>query len=566
LTRPPFVPGLFIILALLGCAGPAPPNAAVTPVTLKFVDATAASGVDFLHRTGAAGTKYLIETMGSGVCAFDYDGDGWSDLYFVQSAPLPDAPADPLLHAALYRNLGNGRFSETTGSAGVGNPGRYGMGCVAADVDNDGDQDLYVTNFGPNTLYRNNGDGTFTDVSRQAGVDNPLWGTAAAFADYDSDSDVDLFVGNYLDFTLAKHKRCGDVARNLVSYCHPDAYDSVPNVLYRNNGDGTFTDVTREAGLWNLEGKTLGALWTDYDQDGDVDLFVANDSVRNFLYRNDADGTFTEVTLESGTGYSEEGRPQAGMGVDAADVNGDGRMDLFVTHLSNEVNELYLNNGDGTFTNGTNVAGLGGPSLLYVGWGTAFFDPDNDADLDLYVTNGHVMDDIESYSDFITYRERDHLYVNNGTGRFVERGFGAGALFREQDVGRGMTLLDFDSDGRLDVALTRNGGRARLLRNETATSNHWISLRLRGQKSNRDGIGAWITLSAGGKLQVAERRSGFSYLSDSDGIIHFGLGANSGPVEVEVRWPSGLKETFRALMPDQISSLTEGTGGAPATR
>ena len=566
MTRPLRVPALLALLALPGCAAPGPPGVAAKAVTPRFTEVTKPAGVEFLHRTGAAGTKYLIETMGSGVCAFDYDGDGWSDLYFVQSAPLPDAPADPLLHAALYRNLGNGKFLETTGPAGVGNAGRYGMGCAAADVDNDGDEDLYVTNFGPNTLYRNNGDGTFTDVSRRAGVDDPLWGTTAAFADYDSDSDVDLFVGNYMDFTLAKHKRCGDVARKLISYCHPDAYESVPNVLYRNNGDGTFTNVTREAGLWNLEGKTLGALWTDYDLDGDVDLFVANDSVRNFLYRNNANGTFTEVTLESGTGYSEEGRPEAGMGVDAADVDGNGLMDLFVTHLSNEVNELYLNNGDGTFTNGTNVAGLGAPSLLYVGWGTAFFDADNDADPDLYVTNGHVMDDIEAYSDFISYRERDFLFVNNGTGRFVERGLVAGELFGEADVGRGMTVLDFDHDGRIDVALTRNGGRARLLHNETSPLNHWVSLRLRGRQSNRDGIGAWITLAAGGRRQVAERRSGFSYLSDSDGMIHFGLGAHSDPVELEVRWPCGLRETFASVLPDRIITLTEGSGLAQVNR
>ena len=550
-----------LLLSLGRCARsspPSPPKPAVDPV--KFTDVTRAAGIDFRHRNGAAGMKYLIETMGSGVCAFDYDSDGLTDLYFVQSAPLPGAAPDPLLHASLFKNLGGGRFQEVTARAGVGNTGRYGMGCAVADIDNDGDPDLYVTNFGPNTLYRNNGDGTFSDVSRASHTDNPLWGTAAAFADYDSDGDLDLFVGNYLDFTLAKHKRCGDVARHLISYCHPDAYESVPNALYRNDGHGVFTDVTREAGLWNLEGKTLGALWTDFDGDGDVDLFVANDSVRNFLYRNNGNGTFTEVTLASGTGYSEEGRPEAGMGVDAADVDGDGRMDLFVTHLSNEVNELYLNHGDGTFTNGTNAAGLGAPSLLLVGWGTAFFDADNDADPDLYVTNGHVMDDIEQYSDSITYRERDMLFVNDGKGRFADAGSAAGPFFLERDVGRGMTILDFDGDGSLDVALNRNGSGAKLLRNETRSGNHWITLRLRGTKSNRDGIGAWITLRSGVRRQVAERRSGFSYLSDADGSIHFGLGPNPGPVEAEVRWPSGLKEVFRALTPDRFVTLTEGTG------
>jgi hypothetical protein len=554
---------LLLFLALLALArcsrSPSGPRAPRHDLP-RFTDVTEAAGIDFTQRTGAAGMKYLIETMGAGVCAFDYDADGLTDLYLVQSAPLPGTPPDPLLHASLFKNLGRGRFVEVTGRAGVGNPGRYGMGCAVADIDNDGDEDLYVTNFGPNTLYRNNGDGTFADVSRSSHTDNSLWGTAAAFADYDADGDVDLFVGNYLDFTLAKHKRCGDVARQLVSYCHPDAYESVPNALYRNDGRGVFSDVTRAAGLWNLEGKTLGALWTDYDQDGDVDLFVANDSVRNFLYRNNGDGTFTEVTLAAGTGYSEEGRPQAGMGVDAADVAGHGRMDLFVTHLSNEVNELYINRGDGTFLNGTNAAGLGAPSLLLVGWGTAFFDADNDGDPDLYVTNGHVMDDIEQYSDSITYRERDLLFVNDGKGRFADGSVAAGPFFLERDVGRGMTVLDFDADGAVDIALNRNGSRAKLLRNETRAPHHWISLRLRGTRSNRDAIGAWITLRSGGRRLVAERRSGFSYLSDADGIIHFGLGTNPAPVEVEIRWPSGLKEAFRALTPDRFVTLTEGSG------
>jgi enediyne biosynthesis protein E4 len=551
---------LGFVLVLSGCArGDAPSAPAATP-RLRFADATGPAGIRFVHRHGGEGKKYLIETMGPGVCVLDFDGDGLPDLFLVQSAPLPEAPPDPALHSVLYRNHGDGTFTDVTREAGVGNVGRYGMGCAVGDVDNDSDPDLYVTNFGPNALYRNNGDGTFTEIGKEAGVDDPRWGASAAFADYDGDSHLDLFVTNYLDFTLAKHKRCGDVARNLISYCHPDAYEGIPDVLYRNNGDGTFTDVTRRAGLWSREGKGLGAVWTDFDRDGDPDLFVANDSVRNFLFQNNGDGTFSDVTLLAGVGYSEEGRPEAGMGVDAGDADGDGLMDLFVTHLSNEVNELYRNNGDGTFSIATHASGLGEPSLLYVGWGTFFLDADDDGDPDLFVTNGHVMDDIEAYSDSITYLEPDFLFENLGSGRYVLRGDDAGAFFREKAAGRGAAVLDYDRDGRLDIALTRNNAPARLLHNETVTGNHWLSVRLRGTRSNRDGIGAWLTLKSSGGTQVAERRGGSSYLSASEGLVHFGLGRARAPLRLEVRWPSGLTEAFTDLVEDRTVSISEGSG------
>ena len=560
--RSTLLPPTALLAALAACASP-PPAAQRPPdpgTRIRFTDVTEASGIRFLHRHGGTGLKYLIETMGAGVCVLDYDGDSYPDLYEVQSAPLPGAPADPLLYAALYRNNRDGTFTDVTEEAGAGNAGRYGQGCAVGDVDNDGDSDLYVTNFGPNSLYRNNGDGTFTEVGRKAGVDDPLWGTSAAFADYDRDGFLDLFVANYLDFTLAKHKRCGDVARKLISYCHPDAYEGVPSVLYRNNGDGTFTDATRKAGLWNTEGKGLGVVWLDYDRDGDSDLYVANDSVRNFLYQNNGDGTFTDVTLFSGTGYSEEGRPEAGMGVDSADADGDGRMDLFVTNLSNEVNELYRNNGDGTFTIATNQAGLGEVSLLFLAFGAEFLDADNDGDMDLYVTNGHVMDDIEAYSDSISTRERDFIFENVGGGRFLERGPQAGPFFRIQDMGRGMAILDYDRDGRLDVALSRNGGRARLLHNDTPGPNHFLALNLRGTRSNRDGTGACVEVTVDDRLIAVERQGGSSYESASEGTVHLGLGGHGGPVAVEARWPSGLVESFADIKPDQFLTLEEGTG------
>jgi len=549
-----------LLAVLSGCAPPATERPIDTSGGIRFADATERSGLRFVHLHGGTGRKYLIETMGAGVCVIDFDGDGLLDLYEVQSAPLPEAPPDPSLHSVLYRNNGDGTFSDLTARAGVANAGRYGMGCAVADFNNDSDSDLYVTNFGPNALYRNNGDGTFSEVGRAAGVDDPRWGTSAAFVDYDGDGSLDLFVANYLDFTLAKHKRCGDVARKLVSYCHPDAYDGVANVLYHNNGDGTFSDLTKKAGLWSKEGKGLGVVWTDIDADGDPDLYIANDSVRNFLFRNNGNGTFSDATLLAGVGYSEEGRPEAGMGVDAGDVDGDGRMDLFVTNLSNEVNELYRNNGNGTFTIATDSAGLGEPSLLFVGFGTTFLEADNDGDQDLYVTNGHVMDDIESYSDAITYRERDFIFENLGDGRFAERGKTAGPFFLERAVGRGVAVLDFDRDGRMDLALSRNGGLAALLHNETARERHWISLRLRGTRSNHDAIGAWVTLVAPGRTQVAELRGGSSYLSASEATVHFGLGGEAGPVLLKVRWPSRLVETFHVPRTDRFVALVEGTG------
>jgi len=543
--------------AVLLCAPPRFARAlpAANPESPSFTEVAEASGVRFRHVAGRTPDKYMIETMGSGVCFFDYDGDGDADLYFVQSGPDPGTPG-PRPGNVLYRNDGHGRFTDVTATAGVGDTG-FGMGCAAGDVDNDGDADLYVTNFGPNRLYRNNGNGTFTEVGKKAGVDSPLWSTSAAFADYDSDGRLDLFVTNYVDFSMENNDWCGDFQRKIRAYCHPDNYEGLPDILYHNNGDGTFTNVTLKAGLTERWGKGLGAVFSDLDDDGDLDLYVAKDSVPNALYRNNGNGTFTDVTLDSSTGYSEDGKPEAGMGTDAGDYDGDGRFDLFVVHLSGEVNELYRNLGRLRFEVATYPAGIASVGVLWVGFGTNFFDYDNDADQDIYVANGHIIDNIPQFNDALTYAQRDFLYENVGGGKFQEVGRRHGAYFSQAFVGRGMALADIDGDGDLDVAVSNNDQRAVLLRNDGGNAKHYLRLRLTGTRSNRDAIGAKVTVTAGGKKQVEEVRSGTSYLSQNELTLHFGLGAATKAEKVEIRWPSGKVQVLTGVQADQTLAVKE---------
>jgi hypothetical protein len=533
----------------------APPAAFESPV---FTEIAASAGVRFRHVAGRTPEKNMIETMGSGVCFLDYDGDSDADLFFVQSGPVPGAAGARTGHV-LYRNDGKGSFTDVSASAGVAGTG-FGMGCAAGDFDNDGDEDLYVTQFGPNLLYRNNGNGTFTEVGKKAGVDYPLWSTSAAFADYDADGRLDLFVANYVDFAMNNNRWCGDSQRRIRAYCHPDAYEGVPDVLYHNNGDGTFTDVTKKAGLTERWGKGLGAVFSDLDDDGDLDLFVAKDSVPNALYRNNGNGTFTDVTLDSNTGYSEDGRPEAGMGTDAGDYDGDGRFDLFVVHLSGEVNELYRNQGGMRFQVATYPAGIAEVGVLWVGFGTNFFDYDNDGDQDLYVANGHIVDNIPLFNDSLSYAQRDFLMENNGAGRFKEVGRRHGAYFSQAFVSRGMALADIDSDGDLDVAVSNNDQPAVLLRNDGGNSRHYLRIRLKGERSNRDGIGAKVTVSAGGRKQIDELRSGTSYLSQNELVLHFGLAGASKADQVEIRWPSGRKQVLRDVAADRTIVVEEAGG------
>ncbi len=528
-----------------------------------FEDVTAASGLAFRHVNGATGQKYMLETLGSGVCVFDFDGDGRLDVFFVQSGALPGFHSERPPRSALYRNLGNGRFADVTDKAGVGGPERYGFGCAAADVDGDGDRDLYVTYYGANVLYRNNGDGTFTDVTARAGVGCPLWSTSAAFADADGDGDLDLYVANYVDFRLANNVYCGENRPGYRTVCHPKNFDSQPDVLYLNRGDGTFEDASARAGIVDRTGKGLGVVWGDYDDDGDEDIYVANDDTPNFLWRNRGDGTFEEVGEIAGVALSEDGMPQAGMGTDMADYDDDGRLDLFVTNLAEETNELYHNDGGGVFSDRTFLSGLGPPSLLRLGFGTFFFDPDNDGRLDLFVANGHIIDNVALYSDTITFEQPADLYRNLGDGRFrLADASSLGAPFLGRYVGRGAVPFDYDDDGDEDILFTQNDRPAVLLRNVGTPRRHWATLRLSGVPPNRDAIGARVTLEAGGRRQIRYARTGFSYLSQGDPRLHFGLGDATTIDLVTVRWPGRdrLTEEWRGQLVDRILSLREGTG------
>jgi hypothetical protein len=546
--------------------GAAPLLAVAAAKQVTFTDATTQAGFgNVVHVHGGTGRKYYIETVPPGVCWLDFDRDGWQDVYFVQSGPLPGTPrpaGSP--HSRLFRNRGDGSFLDVTDKAGVANASGYGNGCTAGDYDNDGDEDLYVTNFGTSVLYRNNGDGTFTDVAPRAGVTNGLYAASAAWADYDNDGRLDLFVTNYVDFTMDDQKFCGNLLQNRRSYCHPDAYGGIPDALFHNEGNGTFREVARAAGVWDPNGKGLGVVWLDYDADGDQDVYIANDATINTLYRNDGNGRFTDVTLLAGVCCSEDGKPESGMGVAAGDLDGDGWQDLFVTNLSNETNEYYRNlGGKGPFAIDTYPAGLGEISLLMTGWGTDLFDYDNDGDLDIVVTNGHPMDDIALDSDIITYAQRPFLFENDGKAKFTDVGRERGAYFGSLDTGRGLATADYDNDGDRDILITTSHGKVTLLRNDGGSAaGHWITLRLEGVRSNKDAIGARVTVVAGGRTQVHEVRSASSYLSQNDMRLHVGLGAATRVESIEIRWPAKVKRVERIgpVAADQFLVIREGSG------
>ncbi len=525
-----------------------------------FRDVSREVGVKFVHESNASPEKYIVETMGSGGGFLDYNNDGWLDIYLIPGGSLKIASKQRPINR-LYRNNQDGTFTDVTREAGVeGNS--YGMGCAFADVDNDGFVDMYITNLGPNVLYHNNGDGTFADVTGRAGVGDGRWSTSAAFADYDRDGYVDLYVCNYLDFSLDSHRPCFE--RGLPIYCYPHSYEGASNVLYRNVGGTVFEDVTSRAGLAQRSeySKSLGVIWFDMDLDDDPDLYVTNDTTANYLFENAGDGSFKDISLLSGTAFSDAGMPQAGMGVDAADL-GNGYFSLVVTNFSFEPNALYWNEGGKFIERGVD-SGLHSLSLVPLGFGVNFFDYDNDGILDLLVANGHVLDNAEHLNPSAEYSQRNQLFRNLGGGKFIElAGKGEGG-FGIKAVSRGSATGDFNNDGKTDILINNNNGPSHLLQNCTSTTNHWLNVHVQGTHCNRSGIGTRVTLKAGDHQLRQEVRAGNSYLSQSDLRLHFGLGHRKQIDSLEITWPCGrrqlvvpprrLDRTVRLIEPNSSSN------------
>jgi hypothetical protein len=533
---------------------------------VQFHDVTASSGIHFRHERAASDEKLYIETMGSGVGWIDYDQDGFLDIIFVNSGytPLfhPATPPQP----ALYRNNGDGTFTDVTEKAGIHSDGTFFFGVAVGDFDNDGFPDIYLTGYRHSVLYHNNGNGTFTDVTKEAGVANDgAWATAAGWFDYDRDGKLDLLVSNYVAFDVDHPVSCGESRPGYRAYCHPDSFPGISPRLYHNNGDGTFTDVTAKAGLTNKDGKSLAVLLADLNGDGWTDIFIANDTQRNFLYLNNGDGTFRDVSYTSGAGFSEDGKAEAGMSVDAADVRHTGQYDVYVCHLDYQLNRYYRSNGDGTFLDATVEAGLGQSNFLNSSFGARFFDFDNDGWVDLLVTNGHILDNIALYHPNATYAEIRKLYRNVGNGKFVDVTATQDSSFRAPRIGRGMAVGDYDNDGWLDFVVNNNGEEAQLFHNdggerETSRGNHWLGVHLVGTKSNRDAIGTSLKLTAGDFVSYDQKKGGMSFSSAQDPRVYFGLGPHAKIDALEIDWPSGLHEVIKNVSADQIVTIVEGQG------
>ncbi len=529
-------------------------------VPADFEDVTAQAGVHFLHQAPHSSRKYLLETMGSGVALFDYDKDGRLDLYLVNGAPFGDyvpkgtipEKTDPKYWNRLYRQKADGTFEDVTEKAGVAGVG-YGMGVAVGDYDNDGYEDLFVTSLGGNHLYHNNGNGTFTDVTKHAGVSGSGWSTSAAWVDLDGDGYLDLVVLRYIQWDW-DDVWCGP--KDNRGYCHPDVFPPISMLVYHNNGNGTFTEEAQKLGL-GTPGKALGISVGDYDRDGHPDLFVANDSMVEFLFHNKGNGTFEEVGLESSVAVDGDGRTFAGMGTDFADYNNDGRPDLFVDDLANQKYALYRNEGDGTFSYDSYVSAIGGTTLLHSGWGVRFMDYDNDGWKDLLIAQAHDLDTIEKSFPDLHYREAPLLLRNENGKRFVNVGPASNDVFRAAWVGRGLAVGDIDNDGREDAVITENGGPAHILMNRTKTADHWVGFKLVGRKSNRDGIGAVIRIDTSQGSQWDTVTTASSYLSSSDVRAHFGIGRDTSVKTVEIRWPSGIVQTLNDVPGGQYLRVDE---------
>jgi len=567
------------ILWLPGLAGSTrtstqlPPKGGSSETSGIFVESAAATGLNFTHINGATGKYYVAEEMGAGVALFDYDNDGDLDVFLVQGGPLNDktpwqTPGYPT--SRLFRNdLTRGpdgkprlHFTDVTAKAGL-ELRAYGMGVAVGDYDNDGDLDLFITSFGPDYLYRNNGDGTFTDVTSPAGVSDPLWSTSATFFDYDRDGDLDLFVANYLDFTIADNKSCTDTA-GAPDYCGPRNYHPVPDRLYRNDGNGHFTNMTEAAGISRADGAGLGVVADDFNGDGWLDLYVANDATPNQLWINRHDGTFVDEGPLSGAALNAAGNPEGSMGIASGDFDGDGDEDLFVTNIIGETFVLYRNDGSGNFEDARAATGIAALTAGVTGFGTDWFDYDNDGWLDLFVANGAVNIIESERGQPNPFRMKNQLFHNSGDGRFTDASARGGAAFDRPEISRGAAFGDIDNDGDTDIVVTANGGAVQLLLNQGTPGNHWVDIALRDSPGNRFGAGARIGIERTGKPPLWRRvHTDGSYLSASDIRTHVGLGASAAISGVLVQWVDGTRERWTNATPDTFVTLRRGTGQRP---
>jgi len=556
----------FVLSLAAGAAARWLPQGAKLKPLPAFVDVTSKSGIRFRHHSSRTSQKYLPESMGAGVAMFDYDNDGYQDLFFVNGAklldPMPSGASpdktDPRFWNRMYRNNKDGTFSDVTESAGL-RGSSYGMGVATGDYNNDGYTDLLVTNLGGNTLYRNNGDGTFTDVTAKSGVEGSGWCAGACFVDYDRDGLLDLIVTRYLDWDFSKNIYCGLHRPGYRSYCHPDQFKAVSCLVYHNNGDGTFRDVSKLCGFASSPGKALGIAINDFDGDEWPDILVANDSFPQQLFRNNRDGTFSEVGLEAGLAFDRDGKTFAGMGVDIADYNNDGLPDVFINALANQRYALFRNS-NGTFDDVSDPSGVGGITMQHSGWGTKMIDYDNDGWRDIFVAQGHVMDNIELTDPSLRYLE-PLLLMKNTSGKFHNVSQEAGPAFRVPLSARGAALGDLDNDGCIDIAINCNDGSAIILRNQSGTANHWLLINLVGSVSNRDAFGARIRIvPEEGPEQWAFASSAGSYLSASDKRVHFGLGTSRKVRLVQINWPSGIVQLLNSVDANQILTVRESKG------
>jgi hypothetical protein len=541
-----------LLCCVLLSSGGAATTGKQTSPQIQFVDITSSAGISWNLKALAPGADYLIETMGGGGGFIDYNGDGRLDIYLVCYSQTPQPRGASQLKDVLYRNNGDGTFTDVTVSAGISNSMR-GMGLAVGDYDNDGWPDMYITGYGASKLYRNNGNGTFSDVTNRAAVNNNLWGTSAAFFDYDKDGHLDLYVCNYL--TVDK-ENLPCTLYDGKPYCSIQKFKGSPSLLFHNNRDGTFTDVSKKAGIANAKGKGLGVVALDYDNDGLTDVFQANDAAANFLYHNNGDGTFSESALEAGVAFDPNGNARGGMGADAEDLDGDGYLEIFVANFSGETNALFHNERDGVFTETTNKLNLGTVSIPMSGFGSRFLDYNNDGLVDLFVLNGHPFEAISKIFPETTFTETPFLFENTGNG-FREVAAEHGAPLKKLYSGRGLAVGDIDNDGDLDLLFINVGEPPVLLRNDGGNANRWLGVRLVGIKSNRDATGARVSVTANGKRTTRQRLGGTSYCSASDTRLLFGLGAATRVETLEVRWPSGQVSILKNVDPNQYLTVKE---------